>query len=217
MSAVVLANSPSHERFARAYNGNVWEIPSVVDGDLYTGWAPRPGDGEVRIGWSGSASTAANLQVIADPLATVVRRDDVELRFIGAPESEVPKVPHTALPWRASTEVEDLRSFDVGLLPLPHTPWTPHKFYLKLVQYMALGIPPVATPLGSNPILIKDGETGFLADSDREWVAKLERLVADAELREQVGRRAAELALSRYTLQANAERIVAAFRSSVAG
>ncbi len=215
MSTVVLANSPSHERFARAYNDNVWEIPSVVDGDKYTGWAPRNGAGAVSIGWSGSASTAANLQVIADPLATIVGRDDVELRFIGAAESDLPKVPHTALPWRASTEVEDLRSFDVGLLPLPRTPWTPHKFYLKLVQYMALGIPPVATPLGSNPILIKEGETGFLADSDGEWVATLERLVADSELREQVGRRAAELALSRYTLQANAERIVAAFRSSL--
>jgi glycosyltransferase involved in cell wall biosynthesis len=218
MSAVVLANSPSHERYARNYNDNVWGIPSVVDGDLYTGWAPRGGSGAgaVRIGWSGSASTASNLGVIANPLATVVARDDVELRFIGAPESELPKLPHTALPWRAATEVEDLRTIDVGLLPLPRTPWTPHKFYLKLVQYMALGIPPVATPLGSNPILIKEGETGFLADTDGDWISKLERLVADQELRERVGRRAAELALSRYTLQANAERIVAAFRSSVA-
>jgi glycosyltransferase involved in cell wall biosynthesis len=217
MSAVVLANSPSHARFARAYNDNVWEIPSVVDGDLYTGWAPRRADGAVRIGWTGSPSTATNLQVIGGPLETVAHRGDVDLRFIGAPEFDLPNVPHTALPWRAGTEVEDLRSLDVGLLPLPRTPWTPHKFYLKLVQYMALGIPPVATPLGSNPILIKEGETGFLADSDGEWVAKLERLVADPELRERVGRRAAELALSRYTLQANGERIVAAFRSSMAG
>jgi glycosyltransferase involved in cell wall biosynthesis len=215
MSSVVLANSPSHARFARAYNDNVWEIPSVVDGDLYTGWAPQESPtGAVGIGWTGSPSTASNLKVIADPLEALGRRDDVELRFIGASESELPGVPHTLLPWRASTEVEDLRSFDVGLLPLPRTPWTRHKFYLKLVQYMALGIPPVATPLGSNPILIKEGETGFLADSDGEWLAKLERLVADPALRERVGRRAAELALSRYTLQANAERIVAAFRST---
>ncbi|OAI38750.1 hypothetical protein AYO39_00805 [Actinobacteria bacterium SCGC AG-212-D09] len=219
ISTTVLVNSPSHERFARLYNDNVWEIPSVVDGDLYTGWAPRVGfeDGAVRIGWTGSATTAQNLQVIAGPLAALGRLGDVELRFIGALDFDLPRVPHTALPWRASSEVEDLRSFDVGLLPLPRTPWTPHKFYLKLVQYMALGIPPVATPLGSNPILIQEGVTGFLADSDAEWTAKLERLIANAELREQVGRRASELALSRYTLQANAERIVAAFRSSVAG
>jgi glycosyltransferase involved in cell wall biosynthesis len=218
MSSAVLVNSPSHARFARAYNDNVWEIPSVVDGDLYTGWAPRPGppNGAVCIGWTGSPSTTPNLRVIADPLETLARRDDVDLRFIGAADSDLPRVRHTALPWRASSEVDDLRSLEVGLLPLPRTPWTPHKFYLKLVQYMALGIPPVATPLGSNSILIKEGETGFLADSDGEWIAKLERLVADPELRERIGRNAAELALSRYTLQANAERIVAAFRSSVA-
>ena len=96
---------------------------------------------------------------------------------------------------------------------MPVTPWTPHKFFLKLVQYMALGIPPVATPLGSNATIIQDGETGFLARGDAEWQRAVGRLVTDAALREQVGRRAAALARERYTLQANAEKIVAAFRS----
>jgi glycosyltransferase involved in cell wall biosynthesis len=216
MSRVVVVNSPSHERFARTYNHNVWQIPSVVDAELYTGWAPARGNGSVCVGWTGSQSTAGNLQIIRRPLEALGERADVELKFIGARDFGLGGIPYTALPWRASTEVEDLRSLDVGLLPLPQTPWTPHKFYLKLVQYMALGIPPVATPLGSNPLLITEGETGFLASGDREWVAKVERLVGDPELRERIGRNAAEVALSRYTLQANAERIVAAFRSSVA-
>jgi glycosyltransferase involved in cell wall biosynthesis len=215
MSTLVLANSPSHVRFARAYNDNVWEIPSVVDADLYTGWAAAPRNGSVCVGWTGSESTAENLRIISGPLKALGERSDLELKFIGGRDFGLEGIPYSAVPWRASTEVEDLRSLDVGLLPLPRTPWTPHKFYLKLVQYMALGIPPVATPLGSNPILIKEGETGFLADGDGEWIAKVERLVADPDLRERIGRAAAALALSRYTLQANAERIVAAFRSSV--
>lgn len=105
--------------------------------------------------------------------------------------------------------------FHVGLLPVPRTPWTPYKFYLKLVQYMALGIPPVATPLGSNPTVIDDGVTGFLADDEAAWRRIVDRLIDDRGLREQVGRRAADVARERYTLQANAERIVAAFRSAV--
>ncbi len=213
MSRAVLVNSPSHKRFASGYNRNVWEIPSVVDADTYTGWAPHPSDGTVCVGWTGSDSSAENMQVIREPLEVLGRREDVELRFIGAREFGLPGISYTAVPWRASTEVEDLRSLDVGLLPLQLTPWTPHKFYLKLVQYMALGIPPVATPLGCNPLLIKEGETGFLAASVAEWTTKLERLVTEPELRERIGRNAAALALSRYTLQANAERIVAAFRS----
>jgi glycosyltransferase involved in cell wall biosynthesis len=98
---------------------------------------------------------------------------------------------------------------------VPLTPWTPHKFYLKLVQYMALGIPPVATPLGANTSVIDDGRTGFLADSATDWTAIIERLIADASLREEVGVRAAEVARTRYTLQANTEKVIAAFRSAI--
>jgi glycosyltransferase involved in cell wall biosynthesis len=215
LSAVVLANSPSHFAFARKHNANVWEIPSTVDAELYTGWMPSPDAGPVCVGWSGSPSTVANLQVIRGPLRALGERKDVELLLIGARDFEVPGVRHTGLEWRAETEVDDLRRLDVGLLPVPHTPWTPHKFYLKLVQYMALGIPPIATPLGSNPAVIDDGETGFLARDEADWQRIVDRLVGDPGLREQVGRRAAEVARQRYTLQANAERIVAAFRSAV--
>ena len=217
ISATVIANSPSNCAFARRHNANVWEIPSVVDGDLYTGWEPRPSPPRsVSVGWTGSPSTAANLQVIRGPLGALGERDDVRLRFIGASDFGLPEVAHEAVPWMAETEVQDLRRLEVGLLPLPLTPWTPHKFYLKLIQYMALGIPPVATPLGSNPLVIEDGSTGFLARDDHEWLAAVERLVEDPDLRESIGKSSAEEALRRYTLQANAERIVAAFRSALA-
>jgi glycosyltransferase involved in cell wall biosynthesis len=215
LSAVVIANSPSHCAFAHKYNANVWEIPSMVDADLYTGWRAisHSPDQRVRVGWSGSPSTVPNLQVIRRPLQWLSRRDDTELVMIGARDFGLPEVPHTGMEWRAESEIADLRRLDVGLLPVPVTPWTPHKFFLKLVQYMALGIPPVATPLGSSATIIQDGETGFLARGDAEWQRAVGRLVTDAALREQVGRRAAALARERYTLQANAEQIVAAFRS----
>ena len=215
-SAVVLANSPSHCAFARRYNANVWQIPSLVDGELYTGWKPRQTNAtpdRIRVGWSGSPSTIANLQVIRRPLRALSARADVEVVMIGADDFGLPELPHTKVRWRAATEVEDLRRLDVGLVPVPLTRWTPHKFYLKLIQYMALGIPPVATPLGSNATVITDGETGFLARDDAEWERTVGRLVRDAELRERIGQRAAALAHKRFTLQSNAEKIVAAFRS----
>jgi glycosyltransferase involved in cell wall biosynthesis len=217
ISRAVIANSPDNYSFACRHNANVWEIPSVVDGDLYTGWEPRPASpSSVCVGWSGSPSTAGNLQVIRGPLRALSERGDVRLRFIGASDFGMAEVAHETVPWRAETEVEDLRHLDIGLLPLPLTRWTPHKFYLKLIQYMALGIPPVATPLGSNPLIIEEGRTGFLARDEPEWTAAVERLVEDPGLRESIGRRAAEMALRRYTLQANAERVVAAFRSVLA-
>jgi glycosyltransferase involved in cell wall biosynthesis len=215
LSSVVIANSPSHVAFAQRHNANVWEIPSVVDADTYTGWRPSvAADGRVCIGWSGSPSTVANLQVIRDPLRNLSRRDDVDVLLIGARDFGVPDVRYSGIQWRAETEVEDLRRLDVGLVPVPRTPWTPHKFYLKLVQYMALGIAPVATPLGSNRVVVEHGVTGFLAGDDSAWRESVTRLVENRDLREAMGRRAAQVARDRFTLQVNAEKIVAAFRSA---
>jgi glycosyltransferase involved in cell wall biosynthesis len=215
MSAAVLANSPQHVEFARRYSDNVWEIPSVVDARLYTPLPPRLVSDTICVGWTGSPSTVPNLQVIRRPLEHLGRRSDVRLRFIGADAFGLDGIPYEGIPWRADTEVDDLRALDVGLLPLPDTPWTRRKLYLKLVQYMALGIPPVATPLGANTTMIEDGETGLLARDDAEWISAVERLVEDPELRARMGERAAEVAHRRYTLQANAEKIVAAFRSAL--
>jgi len=215
MAKVVTANSPSHVAFAQQVNRNVWEIPSVVDANVYDGWREQRDAGETCVGWSGSPSTVGNLQVIREPLRELGERDDITLRFIGAPDFNLPDVRHTGVSWDPKTEVADVRKLDIGLVPLPLTPWTPHKFYLKLVQYMALGIPAVATPLGSNPIVIEDGKTGLLATGDHQWTRLISLLAGDAELREAMGQRAAEVAHERYTVQANAEKIVAAFRSAL--
>ena len=213
MSKLVIVNSPQHREFASSFNSNIWEVPSVVDQERFT-YSPRPPTTQpVCVGWSGSVSTKKNLQTIRDVLRELGRRSDVELRFIGGTEFDLPDVKHVALPWSAETEVDDLRRFDIGLVPLPTDEWTRRKFYLKLVQYMALGIPAIATPLGANPFVIDHGRTGFLARSSSEWREAIERLVGDPQLRTDMGQAAAEEAAARYTLAANAERIVAAFRS----
>jgi glycosyltransferase involved in cell wall biosynthesis len=113
------------------------------------------------------------------------------------------------------TSIDDLRQLDVGLLPLPVDEWTKRKFYLKLVQYMALGIPAVCTPLGSNPDVIENGATGFLAETEREWTDAIDRLVRDPDLRRDLGKRAAEVARQRYTLQAKETEIVDAFHCAL--
>jgi len=216
MSSAVIVNSPHHREYASRFNDNIWEVPSVVDETKFT-YRPRPRSAErgTCVGWSGSASTVKNLQTIRDVLREVGSRSDVELRFIGASDVDLPEVEHTAVHWRAETEVDDLRQLDIGLVPLPTDEWTKRKFYLKLVQYMALGIPAVATPLGANPTVIDEGRTGFLASTPSEWLAAITRLVEDEELWLRMREAAAEEAAKHYTLAANAERIVAAFRSAV--
>ena len=216
LSKVVIVNSSHHRAYAEQFSRNVWQIPSVVDGDVYRpGPRPEREGGPLALGWTGSASTVGNLGVIEDPVRELARRRSVRLHLVGVDREPFNGVDTTLRPWSAETEVEDVRKIDVGLLPLPLNEWNKRKFFLKLVQYMALGIPAVCTPLGSNPEGVDHGETGFLADSSEEWVKYLELLVDDAELRARMGERAAQVARERFTLQSNAERTVGACKAAL--
>jgi glycosyltransferase involved in cell wall biosynthesis len=215
LSSTVIVNSRHHRDYAERYNRNVWQVPSVVDADVYR-YLPRPpGRDCVSVGWSGSPTTVGNLAVIAEPLRAVARRADVSVEVIGATDSPLDDVPMTVRPWRADTEVADLRRLDIGLLPVPLSEWNKRKFYMKLVQYMALGIPAVCTPLGSNPDVVEHGKTGFLADTPADWQRYIELLVEDGERRARMSEHAAQVGQAKYTLQANAEKIIAAFRSAL--
>jgi glycosyltransferase involved in cell wall biosynthesis len=213
LSRTVIVNAAPHRDFAAQFNRNVREIPSLVDGEAYR-FVPPPVRETPCIGWSGSSSTAGNLSLVEVPLRELARRIDFDLHLIGSSAIRLPGLSHTAQDWRAETEVADLRRIDIGLVPLPDNPWNRKKFYLKVVQYMALGIVPVATPLGSNPEVIEHGVTGFLARSDEDWVQQLERLVRDPELRRRMSQNAAAQAHAKFTLSAQAPAIVEAFRSA---
>lgn len=215
LSRVVIVNSTHHREYVARYNTNIWQIPSVVDTDRYVYRPHPPGSTRVCIGWSGSPSTVGNVSIVADALRRLAERVDHEVYLIGGTNFDLPAVRFRAQAWQAETEVADLRRMDVGMVPLPINEWNKRKFYMKVVQYMALGIPPVCTPLGSNPEVVEHGVTGFLANSSDEWVDYLERLIKDHALRRRMSDNAARVASERYSLKANAEKIVAAFRSAM--
>jgi len=216
VSRVVIVNSRHHREYVEQFNSNVWQIPSVVDTEKYHYQQPSPNGAPVCIGWSGSPSTVGNIAIVADALRLLAERVEYRLHLIGGTDFNLPGVRYTAQNWCEETEVEDLRQMQIGIVPIPVNEWNKRKFYMKVVQYMALGIPPVATPIGSNPEVIEHGTIGFLADTTEEWVNHLHRLIADPELRAAMSRRAAEVAEEKYSLRANAERIIAAFRSALA-
>lgn len=214
MSRIVIVNSRHHEDYAAQYNANVWRIPCLVDADKYS-FNPETQDSfPVCVGWSGSPTTVGNMQVVVDAMRELAKRVNHKVHLIGGEEFNLPGIAYTAQPWRAKTEVEDLRKIQIGMVPLPVNEWNKRKFYMKVVQYMALGIPPVCTPMGSNPEVIKHGVTGFLADGTREWVEYLELLIRDKSRRLEMSHNAAQEARAKYSLQANAKTIVAAFYSA---
>ncbi|MCA1815267.1 MAG: glycosyltransferase family 4 protein [Acidobacteria bacterium] len=216
LAKVVIANSRHHVEFAARHirAGKVWQVPSIVDTREYS-FRPQPENlGRVTVGWSGSPTTTKNLRVVADALRELRGRVAHDVYLIGGTEFDLPGVEYEAQAWRRETEVEDLRRMQVGMVPVPVNEWNKRKFFMKTAQYMALGIPVVATPMGSNAYEIEHGRTGFLADTTGEWVKYLETLVRDEALRREMSGRAAEVARERFSLEANMPKVIEAFRAA---
>jgi glycosyltransferase involved in cell wall biosynthesis len=217
LAKVVMVNSTPIREYVTQYNQNIWQVPSVVDTRQYV-YRPETLEQqteEVCIGWSGSPTTIANIRVIAGALRKLAERTKHRVHLIGGTDFDLPGVNYTAQNWSAQTEVEDLRKMQVGMVPLPVNEWNKRKFYMKTAQYMALGIPTVATPLGSNPEVVQHGVTGFLADSDEEWVEYLSLLINDHDLRRRMSREAALTAQEKYSLEGNTGKIIEAFRAAM--
>jgi glycosyltransferase involved in cell wall biosynthesis len=212
-SSVIVNGSPLRQ-FAGRYNRNVRVVPNLVDECAYRPEV-RPAGHPPRLGWIGSHSSAANLDILAEPLSRLARRTPFELHLIGCDRPAVGDVACVVKAWSAATEVRDLRLVDVGLVPLADHPWNAWKFNFKLVQYMALGIPPVCTPVGSNAEIVDHGTTGFLASTSDDWVGYLEALITDDQLRQRMGAAASDYARQHFTLRANEEAIVGGFRSAL--
>jgi glycosyltransferase involved in cell wall biosynthesis len=167
--------------FAARYTRAVTVVPSTIDTDLYR-IRQRPGNDRPVVGWTGSATTLPYLAALGPALRRLRQRRDFELRVIGG-QVQIDGVAVRCMPWNAETEVDDLRPLDVGLLPLPDTEWSHGKCGMKALQYMALGIPPVVSPIGANIKIVRDGISGFYARTEEEWVDRLSILLDSADLR----------------------------------
>src|SRR5262249_11561253 len=142
------------------------------------------------IGWTGSHSTVWFLEEAGSMLCELRRRREFSLALMGAGQFSVDGVEVRAEPWSPTREVSFLQGCDVGIMPIPDYEWARLRSHLKVRQFMAVGVPCVAPPVGVIAELIQDGVNGFLADSPQEWIDKLTILIDDPELRQRMGRNA---------------------------
>ena len=212
----VIAGNRYLADYAGRFNKKTSIIPTTIDTDEYRP-VQRSGAGPVVIGWSGSITTIQHFQY-ALPALKVIREkygDRVDLRVIGDGSFREPSLGIKGLPWRKDTELDDLRAMDIGIMPLPDDEWARGKCGLKGLQYMALGVPPVMSPVGVNSDIVQDGVNGFLADGVDEWVAKLSRLIDDGDLRRRMGEAARRTVEEKYSVNAWRDRYLALFNELV--
>ncbi|MBK6342437.1 MAG: glycosyltransferase family 4 protein [Flavobacteriales bacterium] len=198
--------------YARRFNANVHVVPTTIDTDEYTSRNSRA-PGPVCIGWSGSITTIQHFQYAIPALKAIHERfgDQVCFRVVGDGSYRVPELGITGLPWRKDTELDDLRAMDIGIMPLPDDEWARGKCGLKGLQYMALGIPTLMSPVGVNSEIIQDGVNGYLPRTTEEWVDSLARLIADADLRRRMGEEARRTVEERYSTRAWRDRYLQHF------
>jgi glycosyltransferase involved in cell wall biosynthesis len=202
-------------RLCLAYNQNVHVIPTSVETEKlffarsYSDTLP-PADGRpVRLGWVGSHSTAKYLYQLAPVLKQVAERHPVELLVVGAGRDiDLPGVTVINKTWGLATEVDDFRSIDIGLYPLHDDLWELGKTSFKTIQYMAVGVPGVVSRVGTAIDIVRDGENGFLASTEAEWVAKICRLIEDPELRRRVGEAGRRTAVEGFSVASNAPKLL---------
>ncbi|MEO8069642.1 MAG: glycosyltransferase family 4 protein [Flavobacteriales bacterium] len=207
LSDLILAGNQYLADYSKPYNGNVMVMPTTIDTEEYQP-APRNGNGPICIGWSGSITTIQHFKYALPALQQLKRRfgGRISFRVIGDGTFREPSLGIEGMPWRKDTEVADLNAIDIGIMPLPDDEWARGKCGLKGLQYMALGIPTLMSPVGVNGDIINDGENGFLAGTTEEWVEKVARLVEDADLRQRMGTAARRTVQERYSLSAWQDR-----------
>ena len=197
----VTAGNATLRGYAESFNANTHSLPTVVDIRRY-----RPGAADANaaftVGWIGSPSTAPYLHELIEPLSVLGTEAEVKLMVVGGKAPVVPNVSVEEVEWREETEIDLINRFDVGVMPLPDSDWARGKCAFKLIQYMACGVPVIASPVGANNDVVNP-ESGLLAATSEQWLAALRILRDQPELRAAMGQAGRQRVVEHYSLQRN--------------
>jgi len=190
-------------------NSNIAHVPTCVDMDDYQPRAPSESASTPVVGWMGTTGNLKYLSVAAEALRILAAETRYELQIVVPPTDLLSELDLTGVnvrhvPWLPSREVSQLHAFDVGLMPLfPNQEWDIYKCGLKLIQYLAVGTPGIAAPVGVNTEILDDNQNGFAAQSTDEWLHALRKLTTESELCQRMGQRGRQTVRDRYSIQAN--------------
>jgi glycosyltransferase involved in cell wall biosynthesis len=196
----VVAGNDFLARLAEAAGIKAAVFPTAVDLARYP-YPPNSSNDGLTIGWVGLSDGFVYLRYIQSALQQLARSfPAVRLRVISDKALELDGVPIENEQWQLTREHSNLSNFTIGIMPLTDTLWTRGKCGYKILQYMAAGIPVVASAVGANCDIVTDGENGFLASTNDDWVRQISSLANAPDLRQSFGARGRELVEKKYSL-----------------
>ncbi len=185
-------------------------MPTCVDFERYTAKDYSEVSASVTIGWVGNPYNLRHISVALPALQYLSGKyPEVLIRIItDGQQIELPRVRVEFRKWALEKEIEDLREFDIAIMPLIDDEYTRGKCGFKLIQYMAIGLPTVSSPVGVNSRIVRHGENGLLAGDAEKWKTCLERLVVDRLCRANLGNAARRTIERDYSLSKNAKKVM---------
>ncbi|MDP2905981.1 MAG: glycosyltransferase family 4 protein [Candidatus Omnitrophota bacterium] len=191
------------------YNPGITVIPTSIDTAKFKVKDHRQTNNKILIGWIGSHTTLPCLKQIVPVLQELSKKYEFDFKIIGGGcRVSFPGVSVLNQKWTLEEEVANFQGLDIGVYPLPDNEWALAKTPFKTIQYMAVGVPVVASSVGGNKEIIRDGVNGFLAASGQEWINKLSLLIEDAGLRRKIGLEGRRTVEEKYSLKINAPKFL---------
>jgi len=184
--------------YASKYNNKVLLLPTTVDLDRQHNMIKTHHFGKVVVGWTGSHSTLCFLEPIISLINQLQKELDFTLLVICNKRPDFDLKDWQYIEWSEEREIEDLLKMDIGIMPLTQDKWSLGKCGFKIIQYLSLGIPAIASPVGVNNVIIEDGKNSFLCSSKEDWRNSLSTLIHNHELRKKMGEEGKKKIIAEY-------------------
>ncbi|MBN2746807.1 MAG: glycosyltransferase family 4 protein [Bacteroidales bacterium] len=204
----VVVASPILQEFAENYKTNIIQAPSAVNTKVIHPKISQTTKEDFIVGWIGSFWTTKYIAILENVLKKLSKKYTISLLMIGADQNYKPDgLNFKHYNWELEKEGFYLQQFDVGVMPLTIDQYSEGKGGYKLIQYMASGIPSIASPVGINNQIIDHGQNGFLAETDDDWFKYLEMLISNKELSTSMGKKAREKCEKYYSIEYSFSKI----------
>lgn len=198
------------------YNSNVVTLPTSIDLSRYRLKEDFHKERPINIGWLGSKSSLRYLKSLMPTFEGIFKKDpNIQMKIVCSEFLDSAHIPIIKKQWSMEEEEEDLKSFDIGVMPLSDDLWAKGKCGLKILQYFSVGVPVVCTPVGINREIVEDGINGFWAQNRDQWEDRLLRLIQNESLRREMGGKGRETVKKAYSLEVNAPRLFSFLKEMV--
>ena len=206
--------TPELDKIAKKYNKNTTDISSTINTKTYIPVNTYNKKEDLIIGWTGSHSTVSYLHLLDDVLKQLAKKYTFKLLVMGTDSFKISGVNVECVKWSTQKEIPTLQRMDIGIYPLPNDEWIKGKSGLKALQYMAMGIPVVASNLGCNDRVIENNISGLLVNTMEEWHKSISDLIEQDNLRRFLGQNARLRVEKYYSIEANKNTYLSIFNSN---